>query len=281
MANNVAITAGSGTNIATDQLGTGEHVQIVKLMDGTEDGSGRIAGDATNGLDVDVTRVIPGTGATSLGKAEDAAHASGDTGVMALGVRNDNVSVLPASANGDYSYISVDSRGALFAQINGSSMADGTTAVPVGSGVVNGGSSGHAVGVIGLLYNGASKDLPRANVEGTALASAARTASTQSADIVNYNGRGVLVFVDVTAVTATPSITVAIEGKDPVSGKYFTLLTGAALTAVSTQLLVVYPGVTETANADVATPLPRTWRVNVTHADADSITYSIGYAIIL
>lgn len=57
MADNVAITAGSGTNIATDQLAGGEHVQYVKLMDGTLDGSGKIGGDATNGLDVDVTRV--------------------------------------------------------------------------------------------------------------------------------------------------------------------------------------------------------------------------------
>lgn len=57
MADNVAITAGSGTNIATDQLGSGEHVQYVKLMDGTLDSSAKIGGDATNGLDVDVTRV--------------------------------------------------------------------------------------------------------------------------------------------------------------------------------------------------------------------------------
>lgn len=157
--------------------------------------------------------------------------------------------------------------------------ADGSTVAPAM--ILDTSDTQRQLAVSGYSFNGSTYDRPRNNVEGTALASAARTASTQSPDIVNYNGRGVLVFVDVTAVTATPSITVAIEGKDPVSGKYFSLLTGAALTAVSTQLLVVYPGVTETANADVATPLPRTWRVNVTHADADSITYSIGYAIIL
>lgn len=57
MADNVAITAGSGTNIATDQLAGGEHVQKVKLLDGTADSSTAIGGDATFGLDVDVTRV--------------------------------------------------------------------------------------------------------------------------------------------------------------------------------------------------------------------------------
>jgi len=56
MADNVEITAGSGTIVKTDQVGT-DHVQYVKLMDGTADGSGVIPGDATNGLDVDVTRL--------------------------------------------------------------------------------------------------------------------------------------------------------------------------------------------------------------------------------
>lgn len=57
MADNVAITAGTGTTIATDQLTGGEHVQKVKLIDGTADSSAVIPGDATYGLDVDVTRV--------------------------------------------------------------------------------------------------------------------------------------------------------------------------------------------------------------------------------
>lgn len=56
MADNVAITAGAGTNIKTDQLADNSHVQFVKLMDGASDGTGQIGGDATNGIDVDVTR---------------------------------------------------------------------------------------------------------------------------------------------------------------------------------------------------------------------------------
>jgi hypothetical protein len=56
MADNVPITAGSGTTIATDDVST-VHYQKVKLVDGTADSTAAIAGDATNGLDVDVTRV--------------------------------------------------------------------------------------------------------------------------------------------------------------------------------------------------------------------------------
>lgn len=72
-----------------------------------------IGGDATNGLDVDVTRVIPGTTATALGKAEDAAHASGDTGVMALAVRTDTAAA-SSGTTGDYEPLHTDSVGALW-----------------------------------------------------------------------------------------------------------------------------------------------------------------------
>ncbi len=39
--------------------------------------------------DVDVLSVIPGVGATNLGKAESAVHSTGDTGIAVWGVRND------------------------------------------------------------------------------------------------------------------------------------------------------------------------------------------------
>ena len=118
------------------------------------------------------------------------------------------------------------------------------------------------------------------NQEGTALASAARTATNSSADLYNPDGLGVLIWLDVTAIVTAPSITLSLQGKDPASGKYTTLFTGAAVTTVSTTTYVVYPGVTETANVDAAVPVPRTFRVTVTHANGNSITYSVGYSTI-
>lgn len=126
-----------------------------------------------------------------------------------------------------------------------------------------------------------SLDLHR---EITLLASAARVATTNSADQnlhgVNVNMRGVMVIVDVTASADTPSITPIIQGKDPASGDYFNLLSAsAALTGAATALYLVYPGV-GTASAGITQVagfvLPSTWRVSVTHADGDSITYSVG-----
>jgi len=51
MADNIAITAGTGTTVATDDV-SGVHYQRVKLVDGTLESVAAIPGDATNGLRV-------------------------------------------------------------------------------------------------------------------------------------------------------------------------------------------------------------------------------------
>jgi hypothetical protein len=57
LADNVAITAGSGTSIATDDCGAGGHAQIVKLAISSDGSATLIDATAANGLEVDVTRV--------------------------------------------------------------------------------------------------------------------------------------------------------------------------------------------------------------------------------
>lgn len=76
---------------------------------------------------VDEASLIPGTGATNLGKAEDAAHTSGDTGVMALAVRGDSEASL-AGSNGDYSPLITDSTGKLRTSASGTVAHDATDA---------------------------------------------------------------------------------------------------------------------------------------------------------
>ena len=118
------------------------------------------------------------------------------------------------------------------------------------------------------------------NVAGIALASAARTATVSSVDILNDLAKGVHIVLDVTAVADTPSVVLKIEAKDPASGGYYTLLTGAAVTTVSTNIYKVYPGLTASVNAIVSDVVPKTFRVTLTHADTDSITYSVGYSLV-
>lgn len=123
----------------------------------------------------------------------------------------------------------------------------------------------------------------RNNVAKTLLSSAARTADTNSSDQTNYNARGAMFFVNVTATSATPSVTLNVQGKDPVSGNYFTIYTSAAFTATGQFSYQVYPGASAAGALTGAAPLtiPRTWRVFMDHADADSITYSVGMSYIV
>lgn len=129
-------------------------------------------------------------------------------------------------------------------------------------------------------YNGSTYERARGNVGLTALSSAARTASTNSADLTNYNGLGGHFIIDVTSITDTPIITPTIQGKCPVSGEYYDILVGSPISTVGTNVLKVHPGITGLANAAANDILPRTFRLSVAHTDADSITYSIGINLV-
>lgn len=58
MADGVAITAGAGTTVKTDDLGASGHAQYVKLLDGTNGGTDEIPGTAARGLSVDPRRKL-------------------------------------------------------------------------------------------------------------------------------------------------------------------------------------------------------------------------------
>lgn len=118
--------------------------------------------------------------------------------------------------------------------------------------------------------------MPRNEVRNDVLVSVARTATVNSADQINADGRGVHVIIDVTVDPAAASVTPTIQGRDPLSGVYYDILVGNAITAVGTTILKVYPGIGAVANGAASDVLPRTWRVRMVHADDDSITYSVG-----
>lgn len=93
----------------------------------------------------------------------------------------------------------------------------------------------------------------------------AATANTNSDTMVNGFFRGVTVFVNLTALTGTsPTVTVALEAYDKVSGNFVTLLESAALAATGMSMLQLYPGVAVTANESASAVLPNQWRVAVT-----------------
>ena len=89
-------------------------VDIVAALPAGANAIGKLA--ANTGVDigdVDVTSVIAGTGATNLGKAEDAVHGTGDTGVYVLAVRDDSLAA-HSGTDGDYESLHTDAAGALW-----------------------------------------------------------------------------------------------------------------------------------------------------------------------
>jgi len=69
MPDNVPITAGVGTDIATDQLLTGEHVQLLKLVDGAANSSTRI--ESGGGVEANALRVTIANNSTGLVSVDD------------------------------------------------------------------------------------------------------------------------------------------------------------------------------------------------------------------
>lgn len=129
-------------------------------------------------------------------------------------------------------------------------------------------------------FNGVEYEPVRNNHEVVVLESAARTADTTSADQVNYNARGVALFLDVTA-TGTPAGQIdALNVQAKVGSGYVTIYSFTSLTinTVGQYPFLIYPFAV-TAGTWKATPIqgvvPRNWRLNVDHASADSITYSV------
>lgn len=123
------------------------------------------------------------------------------------------------------------------------------------------------------LFNGATFDRQRGNFEETILVSAVRNANTNSADFTNHNGGDLVVFLNITAVTAAQTVQLFVDGRDPVSGGYLALGQLAATGAVGIvggNLAVIFT---------LSSMLPRTWRVRIVHSGAGNFTYSVGASI--
>lgn len=100
MADNVTLP-GTGVVVASDDI-AGVQIQRIKLVQGAD---GVDDGNVGSGSPLHAQL-------TNLEKAEDAAHSSGDKGVMVLGVRQD-ADTSPVSADGDYHALILNEAGRL------------------------------------------------------------------------------------------------------------------------------------------------------------------------
>jgi len=122
----------------------------------------------------------------------------------------------------------------------------------------------------------------------TILPSATRTGTTTSPDFTNYNNRGIILWLIITARTVgvSPLIRIAIENKDPITGYYVSSLYSSTFDPATGQyIFVCYPGLKEdetpTWRKFYNNTLGRIFRVKLAfEQDVTNLTYSIGAVLL-
>lgn len=108
------------------------------------------------------------------------------------------------------------------------------------------------------------------------LSSVVRTETHQTSTTINYCLRGMIFFMDVTAISGAASVEMVLEGQEP-SGSFYEIARSAVATAVGLKAVRVYPGLAEVPNVKISDLIPRSFRFRFIHSTGDSITYSATY----
>lgn len=167
-------------------------------------------------------------------------------------------------------------------------LSDGSAALMPAAGALADGTSNPTTTLIGslnVLFNGSTWDRQRNNMDGTVLTSGARTTGQSSSALTNYNGRGVMVFLNVTAASGTGGLFVQIFGFDGAATSFDLNAAPTGITATGKSIYVIYPGATGTVGTAIkqqtATILPRTFGIRVDVGDNSSYTYSLYYSLLV
>lgn len=257
--------------------GSEMQVDVVAALPAGTNAIGKLA--ANTGVDigdVDITSIIPLTGATNLGKARDVACGANDVGVMALAVRDDTLTTL-TPIDGDYVPLRVGSTGALHTVVSNITACN-TGAVVVSSGTItaNLGATDNAV----LDQIELNTD-PLLVVGGGAEATAIRvTIANDSTGLVSIDDGGGALTVDGTVTANLSAIDNAVLDTidavlDTINAK---LVTGtiigdvnlgatdnAVLDAIAASLVTID---SDTNDIKIATEIVDDW--DATHASAAS-----------
>lgn len=189
---------------------------------------------------------------------------------------------LPTLADGQRGDVQLGTRGAVSTSLFIANSVN-PMAAPTGDG---GGASTYLPAAMLVNSVGTSWDRVKGNFEAALLASAARTATTNSPDQTNFNGQGALVTINV-SVEGAATVSLKLQGKDSVSGNYYDIVDfGAIYTATSdapgAKTCSFHPGNVAADHVGIANGtaaksglLPRIWRAVVTPSDATSTTYSL------
>lgn len=204
------------------------------------------------------------------------------TGIAAAGLVGQYRATLPTITDTQFGNVQVDINGNLRAKLVGqrNTGADGISNELIYALAQDAAASQRLMTGAPHAFNGTTWDRQRNNQDVTVFSSAARTATPTPFDGVNYDGKSLHLVIDCTAVTSSPSVVFTLQGKDAISGKFYTILASAAIVGTGTTVLRVGPGLTTAANLVANDVLPRSYRVIATHGNSDSITYSVGMSIV-
>lgn len=94
----------------------------------------------------------------------------------------------------------------------------------------------------------------------------------------NHNAKGVILYLDITAVPGVQTLTVTIYDVLPDGVNVAAILLSAALSTVGIRTYVVYPEVITTGiyTQTVQSPLTRDWYLQVAHSGSGNWTYMLG-----
>lgn len=152
-----------------------------------------LANDSTGVLAAITSSITPGGAAAHLGKAEDAAHTSGDTGVMSLGVRRD-ADTSAVSTDGDYGSLLLNEIGFLKADAPDGLAFSGTA------------TSAAVLFTVDLLhYQSASVQVTSAGTGGTTIT---YEGSENNSDWIAVSGLGVGSTASSNAATTSTTATI-------------------------------------------------------------------------
>lgn len=114
------------------------------------------------------------------------------------------------------------------------------------------------------------------------LASGARSATPTLSDMYNTPTifDGFEVTLDLTAFTTAASLTINYQEWVPGKQAYVTVLSSAVISATGTTFLRMFPGAAEVANLSRSGFLSKRWRIQVSHGNGNSHTYSLDIQLI-
>ncbi len=102
--------------------------------------------------------------------------------------------------------------------------------------------------------------------------------------IAYRDAKGIVLFLNISAVANTPTVDVKLQAYDEISGSFIDV-PGASFpqkTGTGLSMLTVYPGITASANVAVSQPLPHVFQVVavIGNAGGDTATFTVSGVLI-